>query len=109
AFESILTRDRPYAKLAKYIAAVGREVTQADLVEDLPFYPKAAGPQRDLMNIAIAYGYQNNIIIKRSFNDGIEFLRGETLRITDLDQMIISYSQDWALGYQNERQPFDKL
>ncbi len=109
AFEAMLTRDRNYVKLAKYIANINRDVTQADLVEDLPFYPKAANQQRDMMSLAIAHGYQNNIIIKKSFSDGIEFLRGETLKKTDLAQMLVSYSTDIAVGYKNEKAPFDQL
>ena len=42
AFHQILTRDRPYVKLAKFIASCRRDVTQADLVEDLPFYKGSA-------------------------------------------------------------------
>lgn len=109
AFDNILTRDRNYVKLAKYIADLQRDVTQADLVEDLPFYPKGASQQNDLMRLAIAYGYKNNIIIKKTFNDGIEFLSGETLKQTDLNRMLVSYSQDIAVGYRNETPPFDKL
>ena len=109
AFNKLLTRDRNYAKLAKYIASVGREVTQADLVEDLPFYPKAGGAQRDMMSLAIAYGYQNNIIIKKAFNDGIEFLRGETLKETDISAMRVAYSTDIATGYFNDSAAFEDL
>lgn len=109
SFHNILTRDRNYAKLAKYIANAGREVTQADLMEDLPFYPKASGQQRDLMVQAMAYGYQNNIIIKKAFNDGIEFLRGETLQKTDIGAMRVAYSTDIAVGYRNETAAFTDL
>ena len=38
AFNKILSRDKNYVKLAKYIANIGKEVTHADLIEDLPFY-----------------------------------------------------------------------
>ena len=109
AFNQLLTRDRNYVKLAKYIATCKRDVTQADLVEDLPFYRGAAGQKQEMLNLAIAYGYKNNIIIKKAFSDGIEFLRGETLQETDLDRMIVSYSTDIAVGYSNEYAPFDKL
>jgi hypothetical protein len=109
AFEQLLTRDRPYVKLAKYIANVGRSVTQADLVEDLPFYKGSASQKQDMMQLAIAHGYQNNIIIKKSFNEGIEFLRGETLKPTDLEKLYVSYSQDLAKDYKNDFAPFDKL
>ena len=109
AFQSMLNRDRPYVKLAKYIAAVKRDVTQADLVEDLPFYKGGAAQKSEMMNLAVAYGYKNNIIIKKAFADGIEFIRGETLTETDLSKMVVAYSQDIVTDYQNEHAPFDQL
>lgn len=109
AFTMLLARDKPWVKLAKYIAAVGQDVTQADLAEDLPFYKGGQGQKQELMSLAIAYGYKNNIIIKKKFEDGIEFLRGESLKETDLSKMVVSYSQDMTEGYQNEYAPFDKL
>jgi len=109
AFTMMLTRDRPYAKLAKYIANVKGEVTQADLVEDLPFYRGSAASKTDMMNLAIAYGYKNNIVIKKTFTDGIEFIRGETLKETDLANMVVSYSTDITTDYRNEYAPFDQL
>lgn len=109
AFQELLTRDRPYVKLAKYIASIGRPITQADLVEDLPFYKGSASQKSDMMQLAIAYGYQNNILIKKAFNDGIEFLRGETLKPTNLEQLYVSYSKDIAKDYRNDVAPFDQL
>lgn len=109
AFEQLLARDKPWVKLAKYIAAVGQEVTQADLAEDLPFYKGGVATKNEMVAQAIAYGYKNNIIIKKSFSDGIEFLRGETLQETDLTKMVIAYSQDITTDYQNEHAPFDQL
>jgi len=109
AFVRVLARDKPYVKLAKYIAAVKREVTQADLVEELPFYRGANGQKAEMLSLAIAYGYKNNIIIKKSFSDGIEFLRGETLTETDLNQIVVCYSDDIVQGYRNERPAFDQL
>lgn len=109
AFDKLLTRDRNYVKLAKYIATCKRDITQADMVEDLPFYRGAAGQKTEMLSLAIAYGYKNNIIIKKSFSDGIEFLRGETLKESHLDSMIMSYSTDITTDYMNDRGPFDKL
>ena len=109
AFHQLLTRDRNYVKLAKYIASCKRDVTQADMVEDLPFYRGASGQKQEMLTLAIAYGYKNNIIIKKSFSDGIEFLRGETLEETDLNKMVLSYSTDIAQDYRNEVAPFEKL
>jgi hypothetical protein len=109
AFDNLLTRDRNYVKLAKYIATCRRDCTQADLVEDLPFYRGAAGQKTEMLSLAIAYGYKNNIIIKKSFSDGIEFLRGETLAETDIAKMVLAYSNDITTDYRNELAPFDQL
>jgi hypothetical protein len=109
AFSGLLARDRPWVKLAKYIATIGRSVTQADLVEDLPFYRGSVSQKQEMMQLAIAYGYQNNIVIKKQFNDGIEFLRGESLKPTDLDKIRISYSRDLAVDYTDDFAPWDKL
>lgn len=109
AFNQLLTRDRNYVKLAKYIATCKRDVTQADLVEDLPFYRGASGQKAEMLTLATAYGYKNNIIIKKSFADGIEFLRGETLEATDINAIRVAYSTDIATGYKNDVAPFDKL
>ena len=109
AFTQLLSRDKPWVKLAKYIASVGCDVTQADLAEDLPFYKGGAGYKQEMMTLAIAHGYKNNIIIKKSFADGIEFLRGETLKETTLQEMKISYSTDLAVDYRPETAPFDQL
>lgn len=109
AFQSMLNRDRPYVKLAKYLAEVRREVTQAELVEDLPFYKGGVNQRSEMLTLATAYGYKNNIIIKKTFADGIEFLRGETLEETDLTKTVLSYSTDIATDYRNETAPFDQL
>jgi hypothetical protein len=109
AFNRLLTRDRAYVKLAKYLGTVKRDVTQADLTEDLPFYRGAAAQKTEMLTLATAWGYKNNVIIKKSFSDGIEFLRGETLKETDLSRMVVSYSTDITTDYRNEYAPFDQL
>jgi hypothetical protein len=109
AFNLLLARDKPWVKLAKYIAEVGNDVTQADLSEDLPFYKGPLGYKQELLTLATAYGYKNNIIIKKSFADGIEFLRGETLKEANHNKIAISYSTDITKDYINDYAPFDKL
>jgi len=109
AFNDILTRDRHYVKLAKYIAGVPYDISQVDLIEDLPFYKGSESQKRDLMNLAIAYGYKNNIIIKKKFEGGIEFLRGESMEITDMHKLTISYSTDYTYNYINDVAKFDEL
>jgi hypothetical protein len=62
-----------------------------------------------MVTLATAWGYKNNVLIKKSYDNGIEFFRGETLKHTDLNQMILSYSGDIAVDYRNQRAPFDQL
>ena len=109
AFNKLLTRDRNYVKLAKYLGSVKRDVTQADLTEDLPFYRGPSNQKQEMLTLATAWGYKNNVIIKKSFEDGIEFLRGETLKETDISKCIVAYSSDITTDYRNEVAPFDQL
>lgn len=109
AFTRLVKRDRNYVKLAKYIANVGMELTQADLTEDLPFFKGTIASRTDMLQLAIAWGYKNRVIIKKSVSNGIEFISGETLQKTDLNNMILSLSDDITINYQNMSVPFDKL
>lgn len=109
AFKGILNREKSYVRLAKYISTIGNEVTHADLLESLPYYPKGNAARNEMMSLAIAWGYKQHIIIKKSFNDGIEFFKGETLKATNLDEIVISYSDNWAYDYAPEKVPFDQL
>ncbi|MER9436712.1 primase C-terminal domain-containing protein [Mesorhizobium sp. M0618] len=109
AFQKILTREKNYVKLAKFVASVGHEVTHADIHEKMPFYPKSSSPRNDMMMLATSWGYVNNVIVKKSFRDGIEFFKGETLEATDLERIVVSYSNHWAYNYLPELVPFDKL
>ena len=95
--------------MAKYIASVGSEVTHADLLEALPFYKSGNAARNEMMTLATAWGYKKHIIIKKSFIDGIEFFKGETLEETDLNEMVVAYSDHWAYHYLGERVPFDQL
>ena len=107
--DRLLTREGPYIKLAKYLGEMRRPLTHADLLESLPFYPKAANIRNDMLTNAIAYGYQNHIIIKKSFRDGIEFLTGESLIETDINKLTVSYSTHVAHNYLNETVTWENL
>ena len=109
AFNQLLKRDRNYVKLAKYIASIQHEVTHVDLTEDLPFYRGSATLKHELLQLATAWGYKNQIIIKRTSNNGIEFFKGETLDTTDFEKIVLSYSNDIASGYVNAEVPYNKL
>lgn len=109
AFQSILNREKAYVKLAKYIAGVGTEVTHADLHEALPFYKSSNSARNEMMTLATAWGYKKHIIIKKSFVDGIEFFKGEMLKETNINEIIVSYAEHWAYGFIGEKVPFDQL
>lgn len=109
SFQHLLTREKPYVKLAKYIAASKEELTHADLHENLPFYKSSQTARNEMMTLATAWGYKQHIIIKKNYIDGIEFFTGETLAETNLDKMIVSYADHFAYGYLADTAPFDKL
>lgn len=105
-FAATLSRDRAYVKVAKYISTINREITHVDLMEDLPCYKGSESARRDILTLATTWGYKNNVIIKRQFLDGIEFLHGESLKEVDLDELSVAYSTKLAHGYQNETPSF---
>lgn len=109
AFQELLNRDKPYMKLAKYLAACGSEQTHADLTESLPFYGRSNAARNEMVSMATAWGYRQHIMIKKHFIDGIEFFKGETLEETDLDKIKVSYSDHFAYNYLNEEVPFEQL
>ena len=109
AFDKMMTREKNYVRLAKYIASVKQELTQTDIQEALPFFKGSQGHRTDMMNLAASWGYKRHILIRKTFNDGIEFFSGETLEETDTDKIQVSYSDHFAYNYQTEQVPFDQL
>jgi hypothetical protein len=109
AFTNILTRDRPHVKLAKYICTSGQELTQPDLMEDLPFYRGSEATRRDMMNQAVAYGYKNAMYIRTELVDGIQFYSGKKATDTNLKKIICAYGTRITEGYRSEHIPFDQM
>ena len=109
-FNELLSRDPTHARLAKYLTECTTPVTMSDLMEELPYFPKASNPQKDMIKHAISWGYRNNVVIKRNFVDDIEFIQGESLKETNLDELRLSHSTDVGDGYIPESKvPFSKL
>lgn len=108
AFKRILSRDKDYVRLAKFIATSNQELTHADIVEKLPFY-KGVTIRKELLDLAIAWGYKNNILIKRTYDSDIEFLQGDSLETTNQEELIISYSQHYTEGYKSTLAPWSNL
>lgn len=109
AFHEMMNRERNYVKLARYLSEVEVELTQVDLVEDLPFYTGSESKKKEMLNLAIAWGHKNNIIIKRNFVDGIEFFIGEALEETQLSKIKVAYSTDITTGYIDEYIDFAEI
>lgn len=109
SFKNILSREKAYMKLAKYIASTEAEVTHADLTETLPFYKGSVSARNEMMTLATAWGYKHNILIKKSYADGIEFFTGDSLKETNLNEIIVSCSDDLAYGYTPYQYKFEDL
>lgn len=109
ALNEMLARPAPYERIATYLADQRKEVTEVDMLQHLAFYKGSANHRKDLMNQAIAWGYKNNIIIKTSYLDNIQFFKGESLEKTNLNHLQISYSNDITQNYVCHDAPFDKL
>lgn len=109
SFQTLLKRERNFVRLAKYIAESGVTLTHADLVEDLPYYPSSTTPRREIMDLAMAWGVGNHVVIKKNVISGVDFFTGSTLAETDLNKIKFSFSDHFASDYTFEERPFDKL
>lgn len=109
AFEELMKPEKTYMKLAKYLADTSMEVTLADLIEDLPYFKGTKTQKDEMIALATAYGYKNNIIIKKSTENGILFLKGESLKETNPDELLITISNDFARDYTPKKVTFDDL
>ena len=109
AFHTLMRKQGPYERLAHYLADCDNEVTQHELMEELPFYKGSEAQRKDLMTLAMSFGYRNNIVIKKRTLDDIDFFLGETLVETDLNSLTVAISKDIAYDYQTDHPPFDKL
>ena len=112
SFQAILTRDKPYMKLAKFLMSCETPQTSADLVEALPFYK--ASQKNELMTLAQAWAYSQHGLIKKTYMDGIELFKGEALEKTDLNKIILSWTQgttpeQFNNNYRNQEVPFKEL
>lgn len=109
AFAKLLTPQRPYIKLANYLASTKADVTLADLDEDLPSFRGSKAQKEEMLTMAIAWGYKNNILIKKLYTDSILFLNAETIDVTNTDEMILSCSRDMTERYGNKLSKFSDI
>lgn len=99
--DALLYREPSYQKLARWLGQNEIPVTQAEMNEALPFYRGTKQARDEMLSLAMAYGYKNNIVIKKSFVGGIDMYRGETMKNTDLEKLTIATSQHVAYNYTN--------
>ncbi len=109
AFHTMMRKQGPYERLAHYLADCSNEVTQHELIEELPFYKGSESQRKDLMTLAMSFGYKNNIIIRKRTMDDIDFFSGETLTEIDMNKLTASVSTDIAYHYKTTNPPFTKL
>lgn len=108
-FTRIMQREQAHVRLARYLGSVGKPVTQAELIANLPYYKGSEAVKRDMMTLAISYGLRNNISITRRFTQGVEEIEGSTLKTTDPNKISFSYSNDIAYNYRPVTAPFSKM
>lgn len=111
AFNEILNRENNYVRLAKFIVNSPTPLTHYDIYTKLPFYSDRPNKQKEFLAFAIQWGYANNVIIKQELiAPNVEVLSGETLKLTDLNELIISVSESHiTYGYNNFIIPFNDL
>ena len=109
SFQKLLKRERNFVRLAKYIATSPDNLTHADLVEDLPYYPTSTVARKEMMDLAMAWGVSNHVVITKNVVQQVEFFSGSTLTETDLNKLKFSFSDHFAYDYEDQEQPLEKL
>ena len=109
SFQKLLRRERNFVRLAKYIATSPDNLTHADLVEDLPYYPTSTVARKEMMDLAMAWGVSNHVVITKNVVQQVEFFSGSTLTETDLNKLKFSFSDHFAYDYEDQEQPLDKM
>jgi len=109
SFDDIARRPTSYVKLINYMADVDRAITQVELIENLPFYKGSEYQKKEMMTLALAHGYMNKIVVKKTYSDGVEFFKAERLDETVLDKVSIAWSKDITSGYTEHTGPWSEL
>ena len=99
AFNLMIHREKAYIRLAKHLANVKTTVTQADLMDALPYFKGPKSVRDDMIINARSWGYSNNIIIMKEYADSVERYTAKTLSPTNLNELIISTSNDTVHNY----------
>lgn len=102
SLKRIMNQPKAHVRLANFLCDYGSPVTEADLVEYLPFYTGSVAAKRDLITLATAYGHRNAMAIKSFEESGVIMWQGETLEPTNINELIISSSKEMADNYSSK-------
>ena len=108
---NIMKRDKPYIRLAKYLAHIDKAVTVTDLDKELPYFPTSKQQRQEMLHNATIWGYNNQIAISTYVKDGVEFIRGKALEKTDLNKLIIALNDgsSKSANFENHYMSFKNL
>lgn len=109
SFQKLLKRERNFVRLAKYIATSPDNLTHADLVEDLPYYPNSTIARKEMMDLAMAWGVSNHVVITKNVVQQVDFFSGSSLEETDLNNLIFSMSDHFAFDYEPHKRSLEDL
>lgn len=109
SFQKLLKRERNFVRLAKYIATSPDNLTHADLVEDLPYYPTSTVARKEMMDLAMAWGVSNHVVITKNVVQQVEFFSGSMLEETDLNNLMFSLSDHFAYDYEPQKRSLENL
>jgi len=99
SFKLMINREKPYIRLAKHLATIGTTVTQADLMEQLPYFKGPKNARDDMLVNARAWGYGQSILIMKEYADSVERYTAKTLQPTNLNELIVSTSYNTVHDY----------
>lgn len=109
ALKKIVVKTPIYEMVAKYTAAQSGELVIPDLIEAFHNFPKSRSDREECLDNAQAWGQRNNIVIKRRFQDKIQYISGERLQETDLNKLTVAISNHVAYDYTSGEMSWEKL
>lgn len=108
-FRKLMTPEKDYMKLAKFLLDYPEGATLSDLDQNLKVFKGNKQAKEEMITNAISWGYKNNILVSKHWIDQILFLKASALEETDLDNLIVSVSNHAADGYEAEEIEFEQL
>lgn len=105
----LMTPEKDFMKLARFLVDFQEGATLSDLELHLPCFTGSKSKKDEMIASAISWGYKNGILISKYFVEQIMFLQAKTIEETDLDHLILSFSDHTSQGYEPLVQPFEEL